>query len=116
MCRLRGTFDLMIATVPEPFQVQQFMDLLKLDATLVNVGQLGTLDGLSGMRMGFGRHSLAGSMIGGMAETQEGVDYCARHDVWPDVELIRPSEIDAAYRRVQGKDVRFRFVIDMSHA
>ncbi|MCA9614588.1 MAG: NAD(P)-dependent alcohol dehydrogenase, partial [Myxococcales bacterium] len=116
MQRLRGSFDLMISTVPRPFEIQPFVDLLKLDATLVNVGQLGTIGGLGGMRMGFGRHSVAGSMIGGMAETREVVDYCAHHHVLPDVEIISPEEIDRAYRRVKDKDVKFRFVIDMRSA
>ena len=106
-------FDLMISTIPYPFQMQSFLGLLKLDATLVNVGQLTQIDGLSGMMMGFNRQKLAGSMIGGMKETQEVVNFCAKHDVLPDVELIKPSQIDEAYKRVVNKDIKFRFVIDM---
>ncbi|NHK28785.1 NAD(P)-dependent alcohol dehydrogenase [Parvularcula flava] len=116
MQNLGNSFDLMISTVPYPFDIQQFMNLLKLDATLVNVGQLGQIDGLNGMMMGFGRKSLAGSMIGGMAETQEVVNYCAEHNVQPDVELIRPDQINEAISRVVDKDVKFRFVIDMQNA
>ena len=117
--KMRGmmnSLDLMIAAVPYAFDMQKFINLLKLDATLVNVGQLAQIDGLSGMRMGFGRKSLAGSMIGGMAETQELVNYCAAHNVQPDVEIIRPDQITEAINRVIGKDVKFRFVIDMRAA
>jgi len=116
MRRLRNSFDFMISTVPEPFEIQQFIDLLKLDATLVNVGQLGTVNGVSGMMMAFGRKSLSGSMIGGMAETQEVVNYCAAHNVLPDVEIIKPDEINNAIARVMNRDIKFRFVIDMRNA
>jgi uncharacterized zinc-type alcohol dehydrogenase-like protein len=114
MKRLANHFDLIISTVPQPYAMQPFMNLLKLDATLVNVGALGQLEGLSGMAMGFGRKSLAGSMIGGIAETQRVVDYCAARNIKADVELIRPEDIGRAYERVVNKDVRYRFVIDLS--
>lgn len=114
--RLANSFDLMISTVPVSYPMQLFMNLLKLDATLVNVGALGELTGgfLSGMANGFGRKSLAGSMIGGIAETQEVIDYCAARHIEADIELIKPSEIDRAYERVMAKDVRYRFVIDFA--
>lgn len=113
--RLANSFDLMISTVPVSYPMQPFMNLLKLDATLVNVGALGELTGgLSGMANGFGRKSLAGSMIGGIAETQEVIDYCAARHIEADIELIKPSEIDRAYERVMAKDVRYRFVIDFA--
>ncbi|UOK73497.1 NAD(P)-dependent alcohol dehydrogenase [Ancylobacter polymorphus] len=114
--RLANHFDLMIATVPKAFPVQQFMNLLKLDATLVNVGALEDLNGLNGMANGFGRKSLAGSMVGGIAETQEVVDYCVARNISADVEIIRPDQINMAWDRVVNKDVRYRFVIDMGAA
>lgn len=114
--RLGASLDLVITTVPEPFSIGRFMRLLKLDATLINVGQLGTIDGLSGMAMGFGRQSLAGSMIGGIAETQQVVDYCAKHQVLPDVEIINPDQINEAYARVKAKDIKYRFVVAMQGA
>lgn len=113
---MTNSLDLMIAAVPYAFDMQNYINLLKLDATLVNVGQLAQIDGLSGMMMGFGRKSLAGSMIGGMAETQELVNYCASHNVQPDVEIIQPDQITEAISRVINKDVKFRFVIDMREA
>ncbi len=94
--------------------MQPFMDLLELDATLVNVGALDQLHGLNGMALAFGRKSLAGSVIGGIAETQEVIDYCAARNIKADIELIRPEEINRAFERVVNKDVRYRFVIDMA--
>jgi uncharacterized zinc-type alcohol dehydrogenase-like protein len=115
MKRLANQFDLLISTVPEPYPMQPLIDVLKLDGTLINVGALGQLQaGLSGMLMGFGRKSLAGSMIGGVAETQQVIDYCAARNIKADIELIQPNQIDRAYERVVKKDVRYRFVIDMT--
>jgi uncharacterized zinc-type alcohol dehydrogenase-like protein len=114
MKRHVNQFDLMIATVPKAFPMQPFMDLLKLDATLVHVGALDQLQGLNGMALGFGRKSLAGSMIGGIAETQAVIDYCAARNIKADIALIRPEDINRAYERVVNKDVRYRFVIDMA--
>ena len=112
--RLANQFDLVISTVPQAYPMQPFMDLLKLDATLVNVGALNQLQGLNGMALAFGRKSLAGSMIGGVAETQEVIDYCAARNIKADIELIRVQDINRAYERVVSKDVRYRFVIDMA--
>ncbi|RYG47729.1 NAD(P)-dependent alcohol dehydrogenase, partial [bacterium] len=115
MKRLANRFDLLISTVPVPYAMQPFMDLLKLDGTLVNVGVLGEIPaGLSGIKMVVGRKSLAGSLIGGVAETQQVVDYCAARGIKADVEVIRPEEINRAYERVLDKDVRYRFVINMT--
>jgi len=114
MKRLANRFDLLISTVPETYPMQPFMDLLKLDATLVNVGALNQLQGLNGMALAFGRKSLAGSVIGGIAETQEVVDYCAARNIKADIELIRPDDVNRAFERVVNKDVRYRFVIDVA--
>jgi uncharacterized zinc-type alcohol dehydrogenase-like protein len=118
MKRLANHFDLIIATVPRSFPMQPFIDLLKLDATLVNVGAVEPLEsaGLNGMAMAFGRKSLAGSVIGGIAETQEVIDYCAARNIKADIELIRPDQINRAFERAVKKDIRFRFVIDFASA
>ncbi|ACG74566.1 Alcohol dehydrogenase GroES domain protein [Anaeromyxobacter sp. K] len=115
MKRLANRFDLLISTVPESYPMQPFMDLLALDGTLVNVGALNQLQGgLIGMSMAFGRKSLAGSVIGGIAETQQVVDYCAARGIKADIELIRPEQINQACDRVVSKDARYRFVIDLT--
>jgi hypothetical protein len=88
---------------------------LKLDATLVNLGAMEPLEGgINGMMLAFGRKSLAGSVIGGIAETQEVIDYCAARNIKADIELIGPNQINQAYDRVVNKDVRYRFVIDFA--
>lgn len=114
MKRLAGSFDLLISTVPKGYPMQPFVNLLKLDATLVNVGALNDLMSLDGMALAFGRKSLAGSMIGGIAETQEVIDFCTARNIKADIELIQPAQINEAFERVVGKDVRYRFVIDFS--
>lgn len=110
---LANSLDVIISTVPYPFQVQPLLDTLKLDATLVNVG-LGEPQGLNPTAMAFGRKGLAGSMIGGIAETQAVIDYCFARNLRPDVELISPDQINTAFDRVVAKDVRYRFVIDFA--
>jgi uncharacterized zinc-type alcohol dehydrogenase-like protein len=114
MQRLARHFDLLISTVPQAYPMQPFINLLKLDATLVNVGAMDTLQGINGLGLVFGRYSVAGSVIGGIAETQEVIDYCAARGIKADIELIRPDQINQAFDRVVNKDVRYRFVIDMA--
>lgn len=116
MEKYKNSLDWIITTVPQAFNMQPFVDLLKLDSTLVNVGALENIEGVSGVSLIFGRKSVAGSVIGGIAETQEVVDYCAARGIASDIEMIKPSEITEAYDRVVGKDVRYRFVIDMKSA
>ena len=89
-------------------------NLLKLDVTLVNVGAMEDLQSVSGRSLIFGRKSITGSVVGGIAETQQVIDYCAARNIKADIELIRPEDINRAYERVVNKDVRYRFVIDMA--
>ncbi|MAI62050.1 MAG: hydroxyacid dehydrogenase [Micavibrio sp. TMED27] len=108
-----GALDWIISTVPVAYNMGPFVNLLKLDKTLVNVGAMGPIEGVSGNALVFGRKNISGSLIGGMAETQEVVDYCASRNIKSEIEMITPDQITAAYDRVVGKDVRYRFVIDM---
>ena len=112
--KLANQFDYLISTVPEPYPMRQFIALLKLDATMVNVGALGTLEDVNGLGLIFGRKSLAGSVIGGIAETQEVIDFCAARNIKADIKLIRPDEINQAFESVVNKEARYRFVIDMT--
>jgi uncharacterized zinc-type alcohol dehydrogenase-like protein len=114
MKRLALKFDLLISTVPQGYSVQQFLDLLRVDGTLINVGALDQLKDVSGTGLITYRRHLAGSVIGGIAETQAVVDYCAARNIKADIELIRPDQISQAFDRVVNKDVRYRFVIDMT--
>lgn len=109
-----GKYDLLISTVSQPYPMGPFIELLKLDGTLVNVGAMEPLEGVHGMTLGHNRRSLVGSVIGGIAETQEVIDYCTSRGIKADIELIKPDQINRAYERIMDKDVRYRFVIDMT--
>ena len=89
--------------------------LLKRDATMCLVGAPATPHPSPAVfNLVFKRRSLAGSLIGGLAETQEMLDFCAKHDIVSDIELIRMDQINVAYERMLRSDVRYRFVIDMA--
>ncbi|HVX78265.1 MAG TPA: hypothetical protein VHB49_19205 [Bradyrhizobium sp.] len=92
------------------------MDLLKLDGTLVNVGALQSVSGLDGRENAFGRKSFVGSVVGGVAETQQVIDYCAARNISAEVEIIKPDQIQEVYRWVLGKVVRYSVVINVSAA
>ncbi|GGB27965.1 NAD(P)-dependent alcohol dehydrogenase [Allosediminivita pacifica] len=111
-----ASFDLMLSTVPVAYPMQQFLNMLKLDKTLVNVGALFPVEGAHGMMMGFGRQSLAGSMTGGIAETQRVIDFAAHHGVAATYEMITPDQIGEACERVVNRQARYRYVIDMTAA
>jgi uncharacterized zinc-type alcohol dehydrogenase-like protein len=114
MKRHANQFDLLISTVPRAYPMKPFVNLLKQDATLVNVGAMEELQGLHGTDLVRGRKHIAGSLIGGIAETQEVIDYCGARKIKADVEVISPDDINRAFERVVNKDVRYRFVIDFT--
>ena len=114
MAKAAGTFDFLLNTIPVGHDMNPYVRLLKLDGTMVLVGALTALDPLMGFNVIGGRKSIAGSGIGGMAETQEMLDFCAEHGIVSDVEMIRIEEINAAYERLLKNDVHYRFVIDMA--
>jgi uncharacterized zinc-type alcohol dehydrogenase-like protein len=113
MASASNEFDLILDTVPVKHDINPYIPLLKRDATLVLVGQVGPVDSVSTVPMIFGRRRIAGSLIGGIAETQELLDFCARMDIHPECELIRMDEINTAFERMENADVKYRFVIDM---
>ncbi|MFG3546938.1 NAD(P)-dependent alcohol dehydrogenase [Streptomyces sp. NPDC047725] len=110
--RLAGTFDLIVSTVSAPLDLGAYLSLLKTDGALVNVGAPEEPVSLNLFSVIGGRKTLAGSMIGGIRETQEMLDFCAGHGIGAEIELIAASEINDAYERVLASDVRYRFVID----
>ncbi|MGB7988877.1 MAG: NAD(P)-dependent alcohol dehydrogenase [Candidatus Methylophosphatis roskildensis] len=114
MKRLANTFDLLISTVPKAYPMNPLIDVLKPDGTLVNVGAMEEIRGVTGINLVYARKRIAGSMIGGIAETQEVIDYCAARNIKAEIELVRADQINQAYDRVVKKDVRYRFVIDMA--
>ncbi|MDH5381688.1 MAG: NAD(P)-dependent alcohol dehydrogenase [Cyclobacteriaceae bacterium] len=110
----KGKFDLIIDTVPYDHDVNLYMPTLAISGTLVVVGYLGKIENmLNTVPMITGRRSVAGSVIGGIAETQEMLNFCAEHNITADVEVIKMQEINEAYERMLKSDVRYRFVIDM---
>ncbi|MFJ5549549.1 NAD(P)-dependent alcohol dehydrogenase [Streptomyces sp. NPDC093225] len=109
---LAGTFDLVVSTVSAPLDLNAYLGLLKVDGALVNVGAPEEDVSLNLFSVITGRRTLAGSMIGGIAETQEMLDFCAAHGLGAEIETIRADEINTAFERILSSDVRYRFVID----
>jgi alcohol dehydrogenase (NADP+) len=112
--KLAGSFDLIINTVSAKIDLDAYISLLALDGTLVNVGAPAEPLSLNVFSLLRQRRSFAGSVIGGIRETQEMLDFCAKHHVVPEIEVISADQIDEAYERVLASDVRYRFVIDIS--
>lgn len=109
---LRGSFDVILSTVSAPLDLDAFLSLLKTEGAFVNVGAPEEPVALNLFSVIGGGKTLAGSMIGGIRETQEMLDFCAEHGLGAEIELIEASEINVAYERVVSSDVRYRFVID----
>ncbi len=109
---LRGSFDVILNTVSANLDLGGYLDLLKVDGTLVELGMPEHDMAVPPFPLAGMRRSLSGSMIGGIAETQEMLDFCAEHGVRPEIEVIEPDYINEAYQRVLASDVRYRFVID----
>ncbi len=109
-----NTFDLIIDTVPYAHDLNPYVGTLATNGTLVVVGYLGPIDPmLVTVPMIMGRKTVAGSLIGGIAETQELLDFCGKHNIVSEVEVIEMQEINEAYERMLKSDVHYRFVIDM---
>jgi alcohol dehydrogenase (NADP+) len=113
MAKAASSFDLIIDTVPVKHDLNPYLPLLDVDGTLVLVGQIGPLAEPSTVPLLLGRRRIAGSPIGGIAETQEMLDFCARKNIMPECEMIRMDEVNEAFERMERADVRYRFVIDM---
>jgi uncharacterized zinc-type alcohol dehydrogenase-like protein len=110
--KLAGRFDLILNTVSANLDMGAFLGLLETDGTLVELGAPEKPLVVPFFPLGIGRRSLSGSMIGGIPETQEMLDFCAEHGVTPEIEVIDASYVNEAYERVLASDVRYRFVID----
>ena len=111
---LTASFDFMLSTIPEKSDLSIFMLLLKRNASLVIVGALEPLSPFNNMHMAAHRNSVGGSLIGSIAETQEILDFCAKHNVAPDIQLLDIKDINDAYSQVEDGEVRFRYVIDIA--
>ncbi len=115
MAAVSRKFDLIIDTVPNAHDLNPYMPSLKIDGTLVLVGYLGPLDPvLHTVPLILGRKAVAGSVIGGIPETQEMLDFCGEHNIVSDIEVIQIQDINEAYERMIKSDVKYRFVIDLA--
>lgn len=110
-----GKLDFIINTIPQTHDLNPYINLLKRDGTMVMVGAVEPIQSpLDCAHMIFKRKAIAGSLIGGIKETQEMLDFCAKHNVLPDIEMIPAQKINEAYERMLKNDVKYRFVIDIS--
>jgi uncharacterized zinc-type alcohol dehydrogenase-like protein len=115
MASVQGHFDVIIDTVPYAHDLNPYMGTLNTNGTLVVVGYLGPIEPLlHSVPMIMGRKSVAGSLIGGIAETQELLDFCGKHNIVSEIEIIKMQDINEAYQRMLKSDVHYRFVIDMA--
>ncbi|MEV7970530.1 NAD(P)-dependent alcohol dehydrogenase [Sphaerisporangium sp. NPDC088356] len=112
--KLAGSFDLIVNTVSAQIDLDAYLSLLTVDGAMVNVGAPAEPLSLNVFSLIGGRRSFAGSLIGGIRETQEMLDFCAEHHLGAEIEVIPASKINEAYERVLASDVRYRFVIDIS--
>jgi uncharacterized zinc-type alcohol dehydrogenase-like protein len=109
----KSSLDLIIDAVAAPHDVDLYLGLLKRDATLVQVGVPAEPLSVNTFSLITNRRRFAGSLIGGIAETQEMLDFCGEHGITADIELIRIQDVEQAYARMLASDVKYRFVIDM---
>jgi uncharacterized zinc-type alcohol dehydrogenase-like protein len=113
MAKEVGEFDFILNTIPVDHKVDPYLDLLKVDGTMCVVGAVEPLSQVNAAQLMFGRKNLAGSLIGGIQQTQEMLNFCGEHNITSDVEVIRMDQIQEAFERLVKSDVKYRFVIDM---
>ena len=113
MAAAANQFDFILNTVSAPHDINAYTNCLKKNGTMVLVGVPDKNPELAAINLIFGRKSIAGSLIGGIKETQEMLDYCAKHNIVSDVEVIPATKINESYERMIKGDVKYRFVIDL---
>lgn len=114
MKKWAGKFDFLLNTIPVGHDINPYIKLLKHDSTMCLVGAIEPLDKVNGALLISGRKAVAGSLIGGLKETQEMLDFCGEHGVVSTIEKIKMGDINEAFERMEKSDVRYRFVIDMA--
>jgi len=114
MAKHAGTFDFILDAVSAEHDINAYLQLLATDGNLTLVGAPEKPLPVSSFSLIMGRKSLSGSLIGGLAETQEMLDFCGEHNITADIEMIRMDQINEAYERMLKSDVKYRFVIDMA--
>lgn len=114
MAAANSSFDFLLNTIPVGHDVDPYMNLLARDGTMVIVGSVEPLKHVNGVPFIFRRRNMAGSLIGGLPETQEMLDFCGKHNITCDIEKIAIQDVNQAYDRTVQGDVKYRFVIDMA--
>jgi uncharacterized zinc-type alcohol dehydrogenase-like protein len=109
-----GSFDFILDTVSADHDINAYLNMLRRDGNMVLVGAPEESLGVLAFSLLFGRRSLSGSIIGGIAETQEMLDFCGKHNVTAEVEVIPIQKVNEAYERLLKSDVKYRFSIDMA--
>jgi uncharacterized zinc-type alcohol dehydrogenase-like protein len=109
-----GSFDFILDAVSADHDINAYIQLLRRDGNLTLVGAPAKPLAIAAMGLLFGRRSLSGSLIGGIAETQEMLDFCGTHNITADVEIIPIQKVNEAYERMLKSDVKYRFSIDMA--
>ena len=108
-------FDFIIITIPDAFDVNDYVTLVKREGVLTTVGLLGPYESaLNNMEVAMHRRTISGSIIGSIAETQEVLEFCVKHNILPEVEMIPMQDINKAFDKMMDEEVRFRYVIDMA--
>ena len=108
-----GSFDFLLNTIPVNHDLTPYLELLKTNGTMCVVGAVEPLSQVNAAQLIFGRRSLSGSLIGGIAETQEMLNFCGEKNILSEVEVIRMDEINDAYTRMQKNQVKYRFVLNL---
>ncbi len=109
-----GSMDFILSTIPEKHDINPYIELLKRDSTICVVGCLAPLEPVDNAEVILHRKDISGSLIGSLRETQEVLQFCAEHDVAPDIQVIGVDELNDAYHKVEKGDVRYRYVIDLT--
>ena len=109
-----GSFEFILDAVAAPHDINAYLNLLKVDGNLTLVGAPEKPHAVSAFALLLGRRSLSGSPIGGIPETQEMLDFCGKHNITADVEVIPIQKLNEAYERMANSDVKYRFSIDMA--
>ncbi len=114
MEKAKASLDFILNTIPEKHEFEPYLELLHRDGVMVVVGVLEPLKGLNPQLLIMGRKTISGSLIGSMAETKEVLEFCSEHGIYPRVEVIEAADVNDAYKKVEGKKVRYRYVIDLA--
>ncbi|MBC7537485.1 MAG: NAD(P)-dependent alcohol dehydrogenase [Bacteriovorax sp.] len=114
MAEVEKSLDLILNTIPERHEIEPYLNLLHHDGAMVIVGVLMTQPEWNPQQIIMYRRTLAGSLIGGIAETKEVLDFCVQHQIFPEIEMIEAHEINDAFKNIESKKARYRYVIDLS--